>query len=185
VEETLKELEDAKDEPTLKFVKRCPVTFLREVKEDGTDVLIGTLDVARCHHGELMGPDGVDWENKEKRQAENDSLEAGDPRIIWCFGGELLATRCQDISHITLSDYLASSHHRRGIMTDAVDTMFHDWAIPRMNVRHMLVSVFEGNEGSAKVFLRNGFTLKGRYKEHFEVKGKVRGLDLLEWQASV
>ncbi|KAF8808010.1 acyl-CoA N-acyltransferase [Phlegmacium glaucopus] len=164
VEETLKELEDAKDEPTLKFVNRCPVTFLREVKEDGTDIFIGSIDMTTCVHGELMGPDGVDWENKEKREKENNSLELGDPRKIWCFG-----------------DYLASSHHRRGIMTDAVDTMLHEWAIPRMNVHHMWVSAFEGNEGSVKVFLKNGFKLKARYKEHFEVKGRIRGLVLLEW----
>jgi len=168
VEETLKELENEKDNPTLKFVKLCPVTFLREVKEDGTEVFIGSLSITTAVNGELMGPDGVDWENKKKREEENNKLEAGDPRIIWCFG-----------------DYLAASHHRQGIMTDAVDTMLHDWAIPRMNVRHVMVTAFEGNEGSVKVFLKNGFKMTGMYKEHYEVKGIVRGMHLLEWIHSV
>jgi len=164
VEETLKELENVKDDSTLKIVKRCPVSFLREVNEDGTDVFIGSITITTAVHGELMGPDGVDWENKKKREEENNSLEVGDPRIIWCFG-----------------DYLAASHHRQGIMTDAVNTVLHDWAIPRMNVRHMLVSAFEGNDGSVKVFLKNGFKMKATYKDHYEVKGKMRGLDFLEW----
>lgn len=167
VEETLKELEEAKDNPTLRMVKECPVSFLREVKEDGTDVFIGSLTITTCVHGELMGPDGVDWENKKKREDENNSLKAGDPRIVWCFG-----------------DYLAASHHHQGIMTDAVDTVLHDWAVPRMNVHHMSVSAFQGNEGSVKVFLRNGFKMKATYKDHYTVKGKIRGLHLLEWKYS-
>ena len=88
MEETLKELEDEKDNPTLKMVKRCPVSFLREVKEDGTEVFIGSLAIHTNVHGELMNPDGVDWENKKKWEEENNKLEAGDPRIIWCFGGK-------------------------------------------------------------------------------------------------
>ena len=92
-EETLKELEDAKDNPTLKMVKRCPVSYLREVKEDGTDIFIGSLSITTSINGELIGPDGVDWENKKKREEENNSLEAGDPRIIWCFGGKQTRSR--------------------------------------------------------------------------------------------
>jgi hypothetical protein len=87
-EEILKELEDAKDDPTLKIVKECPVSYLREVKEDGSDVFIGSLSITTCVYGELMGPDGVDWENKKKQEDENNSLNAGDARIVWCFGGK-------------------------------------------------------------------------------------------------
>ena len=67
------------------------MTFLREVQEDGTEVLIGSLDIRPCIHGELMGPEseGVNWENKKKREEENANLEVGNPRIVWCFGGEL------------------------------------------------------------------------------------------------
>ena len=87
-EETLKELEDAKDDPTLKIVKGCPVSCLREIKEDGSDVFIGSLNITTCLYGELMGPNGVDWENKKKLEDENNSLKAGDPRIVWRFGGK-------------------------------------------------------------------------------------------------
>ena len=69
-------------------------------------------------------------------------------------------------------------------MTDAVDTVLHGWAIPRMNVRHMLVTAFEGNEGSVKVLLRNGFKMRATYKDHYEVKGKVHGVHVLEWKYS-
>lgn len=165
--ETLKELEDAKDNPTLKIVKECPVSYLREVKEDGSEVFIGSLAITTSIYGELMGPDGVDWENKKKQEDENNSLKAGDARIVWSFG-----------------DYLAASHHRQGIMTDAVDTVLHDWAIPRMNVRHILVTVFEGNEGSVKVFLKNGFQMKATYKDYVKAKGRIHGMHVLEWQYS-
>ena len=85
----MKELEDAKDDPTLKIVKECPVSFLREVKEDGSDVIIGRLSITTCLYGQLMGPDGVvDWENKKKLEDENNSLKAGDARIVWSFGGK-------------------------------------------------------------------------------------------------
>ena len=69
-------------------------------------------------------------------------------------------------------------------MTDAVDTVLHDWAIPRMNVRHMLLTVFEGNEGSVKVFLRNGFKMKATYKDYKEVKRKIRSVHVLKWKYS-
>jgi RimJ/RimL family protein N-acetyltransferase len=83
---------------------------------------------------------------------------------------------------IQYPDYLAPSHHRQGIMSDAVSTVLQDWAIPRMNIRRMWVSTFTGNEASMKVFLKNGFKLIGSYEDHFEVKGKIRGLNLLEWK---
>ena len=66
-------------------------------------------------------------------------------------------------------------------MTDAVDTVLHDWAIPRMNVRHLLLIVFEGNVGSVKLFLKTGFKMKATYKEYKEIRGKIRGAHVLEW----
>ena len=84
----MKGLEDAKDDPILRIVKEYPVNYLREVKEDGSDVFIGSLGIRTCLYGEFMGPDGVDWENKKKLEDENNSLEAGDARIVWCFGGK-------------------------------------------------------------------------------------------------
>ena len=85
----LKKLEDAKDESTLKIIKLSRVSLLREVKDDRTDIFICVLSINPSCHGELMDPDGVDWQNKKKREAENNSLEAGDPRIIWGFSGKV------------------------------------------------------------------------------------------------
>jgi RimJ/RimL family protein N-acetyltransferase len=67
-------------------------------------------------------------------------------------------------------------------MTDAVQTVLHDWAVPRMKVRHMWVSAYTGNEGSVKVFLKNGFKIIKTIENHAEVKGKMRGLHLMEWK---
>ena len=65
-------------------------------------------------------------------------------------------------------------------MTDAVDTVLHDWAIPRMSVPHILVSTFEGSEDNVKAFLRNRFKTEATCKDYFEVKGKIRGVHVLE-----
>lgn len=85
----MKQLEDSKTEPDLTVVGGCPVRYIREVREDGSDVFIGDVGMMRCMHGELMGPDGVlDWSNKAKLEEENNAIPAGDPRIIWSIGGE-------------------------------------------------------------------------------------------------
>jgi len=83
----LQQLEDAKDNPIPITVGDCPVRSLREVKDDGTDIYIGDLEVCRCMHGELMGQGAVDWANKEALEAENNSISVGDPSIIWSMGG--------------------------------------------------------------------------------------------------
>ncbi|KAF9486333.1 hypothetical protein BDN70DRAFT_869824 [Pholiota conissans] len=161
----LKQLDDAKSLPDLIVPDNCPVRYLREVKENGSEVFIGDLGMMRCMHGELMGPDGVDWENKKKLEEENNDIPVGDPRIIWSIG-----------------DFLVTSHHRQGIMTDAVQTVLHEWAIPRMKVRHMWVSAYTSNDGSVKVFLKNGFKIIKTIENHHEAKGKMRGLHLMEWR---
>ncbi|KDR85591.1 hypothetical protein GALMADRAFT_132268 [Galerina marginata CBS 339.88] len=164
-DQVLRQLEEAKDNPTPITVGHCPVRYIREVKEDGTDVFIGDVALIRCLHGELMGPNGVDWKNKQRREEENNKIPVGDPSILWSMG-----------------DFLAPSHHRKGIMTDAVETVLHEWGIPRMAVRHMWVAAFTNNEGSVRVFQKNGFKLIATFEEHFEAKGRVRGLHLLEWK---
>ena len=67
-------------------------------------------------------------------------------------------------------------------MTDAVDTLLHEWAIPRMNVRHVMVAIFVGNEGNVKVFLRNGFKMINTIENYKEIRGKMRGLHVMEWK---
>ena len=67
-------------------------------------------------------------------------------------------------------------------MTDAVDTLLHEWAIPRMNVQHVMVAIFVGNEGNIKVFLRNGFKMINTIENYKEIRGEMRGLHVLEWR---
>ena len=79
--------EDMKDDATLKVVGEFPVRAIREVQDDGTDIYIGDIGISRCGYGELMDLNGVDWENASERKRINDSLELGDPRIIWAIAG--------------------------------------------------------------------------------------------------
>jgi len=162
------DMEAFKDDATLQVVGEFPVRAIREVQKDGTDIYIGDMGILRCSYGELMDPlanGGVDWENASERKKFNESLELGDPRILW-----------------TIGDFLMPSHHGQGIMTDAVDTLLHEWAIPRMHVRHVMVAIFAGNEGSVKVFSRNGFKMINTIENYKEVRGKMRGLHVMEWK---
>ena len=81
------EMENFRDDATLKVVGELPVRAIREVQEDGTDLYIGDIGISRCGYGELIGLNGVDWENASERKRINDSLELGDPRILWAIGG--------------------------------------------------------------------------------------------------
>ena len=81
------DMEHFKDDAIPMVVGESPVRAIREVQEDGTDVYIGDIGISRCNHGELMNLKGVDWENASERKKINDSLELGDPRILWTIGG--------------------------------------------------------------------------------------------------
>lgn len=66
-------------------------------------------------------------------------------------------------------------------MTDVVGTVMREWAIPRMGARRIWANVFRGNEGSVKVFLKNGFSVVRTYADHVSSRGKVHDVHLLEW----
>ena len=92
----LRELEEGRDKPEPKTVGDCPVRYIREVQEDGTDIFIGDASFVRSISGELMGTEGpekIDWENKQKREEENNKLPVGDPNILWSFGGTFSQSR--------------------------------------------------------------------------------------------
>ncbi|KAF9532081.1 hypothetical protein CPB83DRAFT_848308 [Crepidotus variabilis] len=164
--EVCKKLDGAKDIPESIMVDYCPVRVIREVQENGSDILIGDIGFFKWRHGELMAFDGtVDWTLKEKNEEEMAKLPIGDPKIVWALG-----------------DFLMPSHHNRGIMTDVVDTLLKKWGIPRMGIRHLCVDVFTDNEASAKVFLKNGFKSVGTFPDHVVSRGKKRGLNVLEWK---
>ncbi len=82
------------------------------------------------------------------------------------------------------ADYLLSSHHGRGIMSDAVDTMIHDLGRPYLRVENIVSTTFFGNDGSMKVFLKNGFELTRRLANHVEVRGKTYSLNVFEYRFS-
>lgn len=67
-------------------------------------------------------------------------------------------------------------------MTDALDTLLHDWAIPRMKARHVVVTAFTSNVGSVRVFEKLGFTLRETLDDFEDVKGRIRGYHVLEWK---
>lgn len=65
-----------------------------------------------------------------------------------------------DLLYVQMTDYIASSHFGRGIMTAALGALLRQWAGPRMGVRRLRVETFKGNLGSIRVFEKNGFILE-------------------------
>ena len=66
----------------LKVVGGCPVHYIREVADDGTETFIGDLFVHRCefpHEGT----------QRAALAEENAARQVGDPAIVWCVGGTL------------------------------------------------------------------------------------------------
>lgn len=66
-------------------------------------------------------------------------------------------------------------------MTDAVETMIHDWAIPRMKAQKIVCGAFTGNPASVRVFEKNGFKTKSIIEDAVEVRGRKRGIHIMEW----
>lgn len=58
-----------------------PVRILREVQEEGTQLLIGDLGILRCPHGDV-----VDEHVRDVICKENQDRQVGDPDIVWCIG---------------------------------------------------------------------------------------------------
>jgi RimJ/RimL family protein N-acetyltransferase len=79
------------------------------------------------------------------------------------------------------TDYLAPSHHSRGILTSAFNLLLHSWGIPKMGIQRMRVNAFEGNIGSIRVFKKNGFVQREIVKDCLEVRGEKKSMFVLEW----
>lgn len=58
----------------------------------------------------------------------------------------------------------------------------NEWAIPRMRVRRMVGYTFAGNEGSRRVFEKNGFEWKGTVENEKVVRGERKKLNYLRWE---
>lgn len=176
------ELDSAKDAKDLKVVGGNIIEALREVHEDGSETFIGAIGFSRCPLMELAGPKGVKTQDKDKLFKENNAREVGDPDIIWTVGCESDPFLCPLPNNSSPSDYISPTHFGKGIVTDALDTLMNEWAIPRMGVRKVLGTAFVGNIGSARVFEKNGFKHRETIENLKEVKGIVRGLKVFEWR---
>ncbi|KAJ6498445.1 acyl-CoA N-acyltransferase [Mycena vitilis] len=127
---------------------------------DGTDaVYLGNIGFKRYNWWEVQAPE------RDRLIAENSSRQPEDPEIVW-----------------QVSDFLASSHHRRGIMTVALATLLEKWAIPRMRVHHIHISVFMSNSGSIRVFEKNGFVRVDTLENCIEIRCEKRSLHVLDWK---
>ncbi|KAI0669772.1 acyl-CoA N-acyltransferase [Trametes maxima] len=147
-----------------RLVSGQPVRMIREVREDGTDLLLGDVAIIR-----ERWPDVEDKEVKTSLATPNAEKAVGDPDIIWCIG-----------------DYLAPSHHGKGIMTAAVKGLLHQWGIPRMGVRQVRVETFADNVGSRRVFEKLGFVFEKTVQLENRVLNcgrKIDGMIILRWEA--
>ncbi|KAF8204465.1 acyl-CoA N-acyltransferase, partial [Mycena galopus ATCC 62051] len=151
------QLEDARNDPTLKIVDGYPVRIIREVKEDGTEVFLGDIGID-------LAEQPWELEGTGRLKQETPRRDSNDPDI-WTLGE---------------SDYLAPSHHRQGIMSDALNTLLHQWGIPRMGVRGMVATALEGNKGSVGVFEKQGFKLRKTIEDAMNVRGTKRGVHVLQ-----
>jgi hypothetical protein len=82
-------LQGAREAPPIQ-VPRCPVNFIREVQPDGSDVLIGDINVRRCIDPLIMAPSEItDWTLKGMQSwvDANEQRPAGDPDIVWTLAG--------------------------------------------------------------------------------------------------
>ena len=84
------------------------------------------------------------------------------------------------------ADWLNASHRGQGVMSAVVKTLMQEWAIPRMNVRFMIVSAYIGNRASLRVFEKNGFSYVKDVQDVIQFPeskgGGMKGLHVLEWR---
>jgi len=81
--------------------------------------------------------------------------------------------------------YIAPSHKGKGIISSAIHTLIHDWAVPKMGVRKIIVAVHMDNLASIRVFEKNGFVFKAMYMDTRDrpIEGGTEkvGIFLMQW----
>jgi len=127
-----------------------PMPVIREVLVDGTHVFLGTADIRRSNF--LVE---LDKQRQKELLKENNAKPVGDTGIVYMIG-----------------DYLAPSHHGKGIMTAAIRELIHSWGIPHMGVRELSGVVIEGNMGSRRVFEKPGFKFVRLVEDATPTQGK-------------
>jgi len=147
------------------YVDTCPAHILREVTESGEEIYVGDCSIGLSRFFEIG-----DAQERERKLQENASKELGDPSIEWIFG-----------------DFLAPSHHGRGIMTAAVASVI-DFATVRMAAQTITATPYHGNIASVRVFEKNGFRLEETIPDVLQLPanrgGGKAGLHVLRWRSS-
>ncbi|EJU02581.1 hypothetical protein DACRYDRAFT_99681 [Dacryopinax primogenitus] len=133
-----------------KFFDYTPMCVIREVQPDGSQIFLGVVDLVRSSFG-----GETDSATKEQLIKKNRGKTAGDPTIVYMVG-----------------DYLAASHHGKGIMTAAVRELIRSWGVPYMRIRLVHAAVMEGNVGSRRVFEKLGFSFSGFIEGSVPTQGK-------------
>ena len=114
----------------------APVRAIREViPQTGEQIFLGDISLHRCTFQDIL-----DEDEQRKLKKENDAWPEKDERIVWEFGY-----------------YLDPSQQGRGIMTKALETLLHAFALPDLNAHKFKVYHFGNNIGSRRVFEKNGF----------------------------
>ncbi|KZV99031.1 hypothetical protein EXIGLDRAFT_726514, partial [Exidia glandulosa HHB12029] len=110
------------------YVGSIPVCAIRDTRTSDGHVagakIIGDIGISRFVWNDLH-----DTELAKRLAEENAAKEVGDPSIVWAMG---------------CADWMDPAYHGQGIMTAVIRTLIHDWAVPRMNVKHINVSAFLG-----------------------------------------
>lgn len=85
-DKVLEELKAARDSKMLQMVDSCPLSAIREVKEDGTEALIGHINLFRCPWLEWAGSTNANLDRAKDWAEYNETRLAGDPEIVWSVG---------------------------------------------------------------------------------------------------
>lgn len=148
------------------FVDACPVRAIRDISNSS---IADAPVIGDCGIDRFYAHSDQDSEDALRLGKENQAKEVGDPTITWTFG-----------------DWVAPEYHGQGIMTAVVKNIIEQWAIPRMNARHIIASAHLGNRGSVRVFQKNGFKSLPDVLDIVKIaenKGGGRtGLHVLEWR---
>jgi len=126
-------------------------------------------------------PEALDGtKSGEDLRVENDAREAGDPDIVWAIGCKYSLQMTLTIElKVCSAVFLSPEYHGQGIVTDACKTLMK-WGKGALGIRKILGIVFEGNEGSKRVMEKLGFEYRKTLRNHLEVRGVLRTLELYD-----
>lgn len=156
-------------------VSGCPLRHIREERADGTEVFLGDVGLVRSNFNEIR-----DTEERARLVAENNARVAGDPEIVW----HISCMYSFSLFHMVLDewlDYLAPSHHGRGLMTVIVKTIIAQFGFPWMKVKRIRPSTFQDNHGSFKVLQKSGFVVVDTLVD-YPVGKEKKTVVVLEWR---